>query len=120
GLIFTGMGTFGLAWSLLRHRASACFAGMLAMLSTPVLLHARDHLDIIFAGGMPLFLAAWVRLVDRPTRGRCLAAAGAFLLVAACHPYHMVFVTVPAALYVAWGAVEAIRRRDRGWIGSRG
>ncbi len=102
GLIGTGLGTYVLIWQILRDRTSATLGGLLAMLSGPLLLHARDHLDIIFAGSMPLFLTTWIRLFEQPRRSRLLSAVGAYGLVAACHPYHLVFVTVPAALYFGW------------------
>src|SRR5207248_3581183 len=84
GIVFTGLGTFILAWTVLRDRASACFAGMLAMLSAPMILHSHAHLELIYVGGFPLFLAAWLKFVDRPSRGRLAWAAASYILVALC------------------------------------
>jgi hypothetical protein len=46
GLVTTGLGTFALAWSVVRDRASACLAGLSAMLSGPVMLHSQGHLRV--------------------------------------------------------------------------
>ncbi len=43
----------------------AAFGGLLAMLSGPMMIHAHGHLELIYVGSFPLFLAAWIRFVDR-------------------------------------------------------
>jgi hypothetical protein len=119
GFVFTGIGTFALIWQVLRSRACALFGGMLAMLSGPMVLHAKGHLELLYVGCFPLFLAAWMRFVDRPGRRRLAWAVGLFVLVGLCASYFLVFATVPAALYVLYQVLAAIRRRDGGWIKSR-
>ena len=123
GLLLTGMGTLALAWHATRHRASAVVAGLLAMLSGPVLVHAHAHLELIYVGSFALFLLAWMRLIDRPGPGRLAAAVGGYVLTAMGAAYFLVLSIVPAVLYVAWGATREGRRgawpwlRDRsGWI----
>ncbi len=98
----TGLATFLLAWQALRDKPIAAFCGMLAMLSTPMLMHARAHLELISLGGFPLFLVGWMRFVDRPGRRRLFAASGLYLVVAMCAAYYAVLATIPAILYVAW------------------
>ncbi len=100
----TGLGTFVLTFQAVRNRPCAAFAGMLAMYSTPMLLHGRAHLELITLGGFPLFLAAWMRFVDRPSRRAMIAAAGLFVIVALSAAYYVVFATIPAAMYVLWRA----------------
>src|SRR4051812_4861618 len=73
-LVTTGLGTALLAWRAVRDRRCAALAGMLAMLSTPVMLHGRCHLELITVGAFPLFLSAWMGFVDRPSRRGLLAA----------------------------------------------
>ncbi|MBX6311629.1 MAG: hypothetical protein IRY99_01700 [Isosphaeraceae bacterium] len=119
GLLLTGMGTYILIDRFLRDPACAALGGMLAMLSGPMLLHASAHLELIHLGGVPLFLAAWVRFVDRPSWGRLAAAAGLYLFVALCAAYYVPLSAVPAALYVASRAIRAIGRRDGVWLRSR-
>jgi hypothetical protein len=118
-LVFTGFGTFVLVWHVLRDRASACFGGLLAMLSGPVLLHASGHLELITLGWFPLFLVVWMRWVDEPSRGRLLLAILLYLLVALSAAYFAVFAVVPAGLYVLWQAFRSGRRGVIPWLRRR-
>ncbi|RUL85737.1 hypothetical protein [Tautonia sociabilis] len=119
GLLLTGMGTFALARHVLRHDAGAALAGLLAMLSGPVLVHSHAHVELIYVGGFPLFLLAWMRFLDRPGFGRMLAAAAGFVLVASCAAYFMVFAIFPAALYLPWKAIRQPRGERRRWFRGR-
>ena len=119
GLLFTGMGTYVLARHVLRDEGGAFLAGLFTMLSGPVLVHSHAHLELVFVGGFPLFMLAWMRFVDRPTVGRMLAAALGFLLVAICAAYFMVFAIFPAALYLVWKAAQQPRSELRAWSRSR-
>src|SRR5262249_40667374 len=118
-IVFTGLGTFVLAWRVLRCRASAFFGGLSAMLSGPVLLHALGHLELVTLGWFPLFLVAWMCWIDRPGPGRLLAAAGLYLLVAMSAGYFAVFATVPAALYAAHAAASGGLAGVPAWVRSR-
>ena len=116
----TGVGTAWLAWFVARDRASALLAGLLAMLATPMMTHGFGHLELIQVGGFPLFLVAWLRLVDRPDRRRLLAAAGLYLIVAMSAPYFAIFAVFPAVLYAAWSLAGAIRAgSSREWCRDR-
>jgi hypothetical protein len=119
GLITTGLGALVLAWYAVRDRAAAALAGLLVMLSGPVMLHGHGHLELIYLGAFPLFLVAWLRFLDRPGWGRLASAAGLYLVMAACAAYYMVLATAPAALAVAWGASSAGRKGARAWLASR-
>jgi hypothetical protein len=119
GFLLAGMGTFVLAWEVVRHRAAACFGGLLAMLGGPMMLHARGHLEFMYVGLFPLFLTAWMRLVDRPGRGRLASAALLYLLMVMGAAYFAVLAVTPAALFV----VHALACTDRlgrvAWLRSR-
>lgn len=119
GFLFTGIGTFVLAWTVLRDRLAAAFAGLAAMLSTPMMLHAQAHIELIQVGGVALFLAAWLRFVDRPGRGRLAAAVGAYWLMTMGAAYFAVLAIVPAGLYVLVRALRARRLRAWGWLRHR-
>jgi hypothetical protein len=119
GMLSTGLGTSVLIWQVIRHRGASAFGGMLAMLSMPMMLHGLVHLDLIFLGGFPLFLAAWMRFIDGPSRGRLAAAVVSYLLVALCAAYYAIFAIVPAVLYLAWGAASAGRSGDWRWPRAR-
>jgi hypothetical protein len=115
----TGLGTFALAYRLTAGRAGAALAGVLAMLAAPMSLHACGHLELITLGTFPLFLLAWMGFVDRPTGGRLLVAALAYLAVVASAAYYAVLAVFPAALHVGWEGVAAWRRGERGWLRAR-
>jgi hypothetical protein len=66
-----------------------------------------------------VFLLGWMRLIDRPARGRLAAAVASYALLAACAAYYMVLATVPAALYVIWRAFEAGPKGVTRWVRSR-
>ncbi len=114
GMVTTGLGTMVLAFGAVRDRACSVFAGMLAMLSAPMMLHGRAHLELIHLGCFPLFLAGWMRFVDRPSRGRLASAIGLYLLATLCAAYYAVFAAIPASLYVVWKSREDERGLWRG------
>jgi hypothetical protein len=123
GLLITGLGTFVLIWHILGDKSCAAFGGLLAMLGAPVMLHARAHLELIYVGSFPLFLVAWIRFVDRPSRGRLVLAALGYTVLSMSAAYYMVFAIFPAVLYVVWqvscggltGAGAWFRQRS-GWL----
>lgn len=119
GLLMTGMGTSLLIWELLGDRPCAAFGGLLAMLSGPMLIHAHGHLELIYVGSFPLFLLAWIRFVDRPGWGRLVTSALAYVLLAMCAAYFMVFAIFPAVLYVVWRGVAAGRWGVWPWVRGR-
>lgn len=119
GFLFTGLGTFALAWHVVRDEGCAAISGLLAMLGAPMMLHSHGHLELITLGWFPLFVLAWLRFVDRPTRGRLAATVATYVLLAMSAAYFAVFAVFPAALYVAWRAVPAVRSEGWGWARRR-
>ncbi|MEO6809259.1 MAG: hypothetical protein ABI353_09140, partial [Isosphaeraceae bacterium] len=119
GLLFTALGTFALVRQVVRDDRAALFGGLAAMLSGTLMFHASAHLELVYLGGVPLFLAAWLRFMDTPSRARLAAVVGLYLLVALSAAYFAVFVTIPAALDVALRSIGALRRRDWSWIKTR-
>ena len=123
GFVFTGLGTFVLAWRLTGDRAAALVAGLAAMLSGPMMLHGFEHLELITLGAFPLFLWAWVEFVDAPTRRRLGFAVLFYLLLTASAPYFGVLAVFPAGLYVVWRSLaDGLRgtatRRRIVWLGA--
>ncbi len=102
GVVGTGLSAFALAHWVCRDARASWLAGLAAMLSGPMMMHMYGHLDLIQLWGVPLFLIAWIRYIDNPTRGTLAAAVATFLVVTACAPYYMIFVLFPAAWYVLW------------------
>jgi hypothetical protein len=118
-LCFTGLGTFVLVWYVIRDRACACFGGLLAMLSGPVLLHAIGHIELITLGWLPLFIVGWMRWLEHPTTGRLLLALALYFLVALSAAYFAVFATVPAAVCVIWHATRGGYGHALPWFSRR-
>ncbi len=103
-LLLTGVGTFVLAWYVLRDRLAATLAGLLGMIGGPMLIFAVGEIEQITLGWFPLFLVGWLRFVDRPSRGRLAAAVCLYLLLAMSAPYYGLFGVFPAVFYVLWKA----------------
>ena len=120
GFLLTGMGTFLLARRAVGDTACAGFAGVAAMLSGPMMLHAHGHLELIYVGWFPLFLVAWMRFVDRPRPRSMAVAAAAYGLMTLSAGYFAVLAVIPAGWYLAFEAIGAARREDWAWIRPRG
>jgi hypothetical protein len=119
GMLTTGLGSFLLIWLVLRHRASAAIGGLTVMISGPMLLHARAHLELIHLGSFPLFLVGWIRFIDRPSRRRLFVAAALYVLVGLCAAYYVAFAMVPAALYVVCQLLRSGRSGAWPWLLTR-
>ena len=115
----TGIGTFVLAWTVARSRLAAGLAGMMAMIGTPMMFFSHGELEQITVGWFPLFLVAWTRWVDAPSRRGLIAATGLYGLVAMSSPYAGLFAVFPAVLYVGWKACGAGRAGLAGWLMAR-
>jgi hypothetical protein len=114
GFLGTGLGTFLLAWWTVRNAWAAWLAGLGAMLSGPMLMHAHGHLETMQVGAVPLFLICWLRFVDRPGAGRLMAAVGLYWLMVASAPYFAVLAIFPAGWAVVWlfGVCGPENRKD--------
>ncbi len=119
GIVTTGLGTMLLIWHVLRDRRVAAIGGFLAMISGPMMIHSRSHLEILYVGCFPAFLVVWMRFVASPTWRRLAGTVAMYVVVALCSPYYAVFVIVPAALDLSWRAFAAFRTRDRAWFAER-
>ena len=119
GFVFSGFSVFVLAWTLLRNRLGATYAGLAGMLCTPMMLHGHGHLEFVYAGSMSLFLAAWVCWVDRPKWPGLLASVGLYAMTASCAAYFAVFAVVPAVAYVGWRLAGAGRSGAWPWLRQR-
>ena len=106
--LLAGIGTFVLAWQVLRDRPCALVAGLLAMLGGPLMAHALGHLELMAIGLFPIFLAAWIPFVDRPGWKAFYRAVGLYLLMAMGAAYFAILPVVPAVLYVVLGAARRV------------
>ncbi len=117
--LLTGLGTFLLAWNVVRDRLAATLGGLAAMIGAPMMFFSHGELEQITVGWFPIFLIAWLRWVDRPTGRGLAAAAGFYALVAMSAPYFGMFAIFPATLYVLWRMVGAGRSGMVGWLRAR-
>lgn len=119
GYLLTGMGGFALAWSVTRSGPGSWLAGLLLMISTPMMLHGAGHLELIQLGWSPLFLVVWLKFVESPTMRRMLASVLMYLMVVMSAPYYPLFMIFPAALFVIQQALKA-RSSPGVWAWTRG
>ena len=119
GFLFTGMVTFSLARRVTGENLSAWLAGLLAMLCGPMTVHAVAHLELIYAGGFSLFLAAWLGFVDRPSRPRLASAVAALIVMTMGAAYFLVLAIPPAVVYVIWRMAQEGRARAWPWLTAR-
>ncbi len=119
GFVTTGLGTYALARQLVESEPAALLAGLLAMISGPMMVHSHCHLELIYLGGFPLFLLAWIRFIDMPSAPRLAASVGALILLSMCAAYYLVFASLIGALYVAYRGVVEARQRNLSWLSRR-
>ena len=120
GYVLTGLGGFALAWSVTRHGPGSWLAGLLLMISTPMLLHGAGHLELIQLGWSPLFLVVWLKFIESPSWRGMLASVAMYLMVVMSAPYYPLFMIFPAALFVIQQGLQA--RNTEGvwtWLKSR-
>ena len=117
--LLTGLGTFVLIWNVLGSRFAATLGGLTAMLGGPMMFFSHAELEQVTVGWFPVFLVAWPRWVDRPTRRGLAAALVTYALVAMSAPYFGIFAIFPASLYVAWRAAGRGRAGFAPWLKAR-
>jgi hypothetical protein len=66
-------------------------AGFIFSFSSYHFAHVSGHLNLIAIYWLPVFLLAWMKLLDRPTRRMALAAAAALLLVTFSDYYYALY-----------------------------
>ncbi len=119
GFLMTALGTYLLGCRMIRSRLGAFVAGLLVMVSGPVMIHSHAHLELVFVGVFPLFMLAWINFLDRPTLRRAFIAAVAYVLLASSAAYFMVFGIFPALLYFLWRGFLRPRDYRVSWFISR-
>ncbi len=113
GLVTTGLGVFALAWQVTGNRSASAIGGLLAMLSAPVMLHAHAHLELHFIGTIALFVASWLKLLNRPSGKTFAATVFCFALMAASAAYFVVLMVVPTIWITAWRLVQLTRQEGK-------
>lgn len=97
----TALGAYLLAWRLTRRRSAALIAA-LAFGFSPYRIGQLPHLQMLWAGWIPLALCALHAYVET-SRSRWLAAFGlCWILIGLSNGYFLIFVPVLLALWVIW------------------
>ena len=100
-IVFTGLGTFALAWHVARDRRCAFVGGVLAMLSGPMLLFARNELEQVTLGVFPAVPAGLAALGWMTHAAGAGGGGGGTCCWRWSSAVYGVFGVFPAALYVA-------------------
>jgi hypothetical protein len=105
---------FRLALHVSDRFAASLIAGFVFGFSNYHFAHAEGHLNLVSLEWIPLFLLAWLRLLERPSAARGILAALALLLVLLCDHYYFLYCVLAGTLLLA---LEMRRRRDaRFWL----
>ncbi len=119
GFLLTGVGTYCLAWHVVQDRRAAFLAGLLAMLSGPMMFWSHSQLEQITFGWFPLFLVAWLRFIDRPSLRGLMVSVVVYLLLSMSAPYFVVFGVIPAVFSAVWQSSTGGWRGIWAWWWSR-
>jgi hypothetical protein len=112
--VFGAWAAFRLALHVSGGYPGSLIAGFVFGFSNYHFAHAEGHLNLVSLEWIPLFLLAWLRLLERPSAARAIGAALALLLVLLCDHYYFLYCVIAAMLLLA---VEMRRRRDvRFWL----
>ena len=109
GFVVGAYTAFRLALHVTGRTAGSLIAGFLFGFSSFHFAHAVGHLNLVSLEWIPLFLLAWLRLLERPSVGRGAQAALALFLVLLCDHYYFLYCVLAGALVLL---VRAFQRRD--------
>ena len=105
--VVTGLTTYWLARYCGGGYWPALFTGGAFAFSSYHFAHAAGHMQLISFEWVPLFLVAWLRFLDRPSKAMAVGAALALFLVILCDYYYTFYsVIAGAVLLVHRSAVE--------------
>jgi hypothetical protein len=110
-LVMSGWTTFLLAHHVSGSWIGSAFAGTATGFSSYCMAHAEGHLYLISLWGLPLFLLAWIRFLERPTASRALAASTVLLAATGCDWYYGLYATVVGAILFPF----LLRRNAAAW-----
>ena len=112
--VFGAYAAFRLALHVSGRYAGSLVAGFVFGFSTYHFAHAEGHLNLVSLEWIPLFLLAWICLLERPSASRATLAAFSLLLVLLCDYYYFFYCVLAGALVLV---AEAWHRRDwRFWL----
>jgi len=99
--VFGAWTAFRLALHVTGRTAASLIAGFAFGFSSYHFAHTEGHLNLVSLEWIPLFLLAWLRLLERPSAARAIGAALALLLVLLCDYYYFLYCVLAGALVLA-------------------
>jgi hypothetical protein len=100
--VFSGLTAFWLARHIVKAYIPALFGGFAFTFTGYRFAHAYGHMDLISTEFLPLFLLAWLRMLERPTIGRAAAAGIVLGLVGLCDLYYVLYSALAGAFIAAF------------------
>jgi hypothetical protein len=107
--VFGAYTAFRLALHVTDRTVGSLIAGFSFGFSSFHFAHAVGHLNLVSLEWIPLFLLAWLRLLERPSVGLGVQAALVLFLVLLCDHYYFLYCVLAGALVLG---VRAFQRRD--------
>jgi hypothetical protein len=96
--VATGLTTFWLARHLRMGQVVSLFVGGSFTFTSYHFMRAYGHLDLLSLEWLPLFVLAWLALLDAPSHRRAVFAAGALFLVLLCNYYYTFYAVLLGVL----------------------
>jgi hypothetical protein len=110
---FTAWAMYLLARKVIGQGIEAWLAGLLFGFSPILVARSTAHFSLVAAAPLPVFVLCLLRLEERPTLGRAIAAGATIAWAATCDPYFAVYCLMIA---VCFAVVSAVRvHRSGGW-----
>lgn len=107
--VMGGVGAFWLCLKLCGQYLAALVGGFVFTFSQYHFAHADGHLQLISLEWVPVFVLAWMALLECPSLKLGMMSAMTLLLVLLCDYYYFAYCLALAALIFGW---EVVRRRS--------
>lgn len=105
----TALAAHGLAFAIVRRHGPAVLAGLIMGFS-PYRVAQLPHVQMLWAFGLPLVLAAAHQYIETGTRVWLVALGAAWLVLALSNSYYLLFFPVLFAVWMLWFASPTPRR----------
>lgn len=110
-IVLAGMGLYLLARELTGRRDAAWIAG-LTFACLPYRVAQASHLQVLYAGWMPLALLGLHRYFRTGSKRALAGFVAAYVLTALSNGYYLFFLAVPVVIIAGWHLASRAYRRD--------
>lgn len=100
--VMGGVTMFWLTKYLTKSYVIGLVGGFLFTFSSYHFAHAIGHLQLVSLEWIPLFLLAWLVLLERPTYLKAVLASLALTLVVSCDYYYFFYSVIAAVVLLGW------------------